>query len=99
MATSALGFVASCIAARSDTIGQLIAAQSIMGVALSNAALAYAIPAEILPRRWRPLSQAFANAGATLGGILGPFVILGFIQNYGSFKNFYCPPIAPVTGA
>ena len=89
--TSCLGFAASCIAARSNSIGQLIAAQAIMGAALSNAALAYAIPAEILPRRWRPLSQGFANAGATFGGIVGPFVILSFINKYGAhgWVNFY----------
>ena len=49
-----LSFVGSAIAPGSRTIYRLIVAQILIGVGFSTVPLAYCIPSEILPRKWRP---------------------------------------------
>lgn len=49
-----LSFVGAAIAPGSQTIYRLIGAQILISFGFSAAPLGYAIPSEILPRRWRP---------------------------------------------
>lgn len=35
-------------------MGRLIAAQTLIGVGFASVPLAYSVPSEILPRKWRP---------------------------------------------
>ena len=49
-----ISFVGAAIAPGSETIYRLIGAQVMISFGLSAVALGYAIPSEILPRRWRP---------------------------------------------
>jgi len=49
-----LSFIGAAIAPGSQTIYRLIGAQILISFGFSAAPLGYAIPSEILPRRWRP---------------------------------------------
>jgi MFS family permease len=50
----AVSFVGACIAPGSSSIYRLIVANILIGVGFASVPLAYAVPSEILPRRWRP---------------------------------------------
>jgi MFS family permease len=49
-----ISFVGAAIAPGSSSIGRLIAAQTLIGVGFAAVPLAYTVPSEIVPRRWRP---------------------------------------------
>lgn len=49
-----MSFVGSAIAPGSQSIYRLIVAQILIGIGFSSVALAYAVPSEITPKRWRP---------------------------------------------
>lgn len=49
-----ISFIGACVAPSSNTIYQLIGANVLIGVGFASVPLAYAVPSEILPRRWRP---------------------------------------------
>ncbi|KIW97424.1 uncharacterized protein Z519_01008 [Cladophialophora bantiana CBS 173.52] len=73
--SSVISFIGACIAPGSSTIYRLIGANILIGVGFASVPLAYAVPSEILPRRWRPLAQAGVNIAALLATISGPFTI------------------------
>ena len=52
--TSTISFIGAAIAPGSNSIYRLIAAQTLIGVGFAAVPLAYAVPSEILPRKWRP---------------------------------------------
>ena len=53
----ALGVIGCAIVPGSDTIYRMIAGQTIKGFGYATTPLLYAIPSEILPKRWRPSKQ------------------------------------------
>ncbi|KAJ9603759.1 hypothetical protein H2200_011945 [Cladophialophora chaetospira] len=71
----AISFVGACIAPGSGSIYRLIGATILIGVGFASVPLAYAVPSEILPRRWRPSAQAGVSVAALLATISGPFTI------------------------
>jgi len=54
VSTSAISFIGSAIAPGSTNIYRLIVAQILIGFGFASVPLAYSIPSEILPRKWRP---------------------------------------------
>lgn len=52
-----ISFVGSAIAPGSESVYRLIAAQVLIGLGFSSTALAYCVPSEILPKKWRPSKQ------------------------------------------
>lgn len=52
--SSAIAFIGACIAPGSSSIYRLIGANILIGVGFASVPLAYTVPSEILPRRWRP---------------------------------------------
>ena len=56
--TGLLGTIGCIIVSRSDSIGQVIAGQTIVGLATVSQPLIHAIASEILPRKYRPWAQA-----------------------------------------
>jgi len=74
IASTLLGLVGSAIAPGSQGIYRLIGAQIIIALAISAAPLSYAVPSEIMPRKWRPAAQGAINACGTIGAIVGPLV-------------------------
>lgn len=86
-----VAFIGCAIAPGSQSIGRLIAAQTLIGVGFAVVPLAYAVPSEILPRKWRPLAQGFCNTAALLAGISGPLII-GYmvkLDEHQGWRNFY----------
>ncbi|KAJ9612106.1 hypothetical protein H2200_003703 [Cladophialophora chaetospira] len=89
--TSTVSFVGAAIAPGSKDIYRLIAAQTLIGVGFAAVPLAYAVPSEILPRKWRPLAQAATNVAASLGSIVGPLSIGAFTRAdpINGWRKFY----------
>lgn len=88
---STISVVGSAIAPGSKDIYRLIAAQSLIGVGFASVPLAYVVPGEIMPRKWRPLVLALMNVAAAAGAILGPLVIGALTKKDASsgWRNFY----------
>lgn len=49
-----ISFIGSAVAPGSQSIYRLIVAQILIGFGFSSTALAYSVPSEILPKKWRP---------------------------------------------
>ncbi|KAK5447982.1 hypothetical protein LTS15_009481 [Exophiala xenobiotica] len=86
-----VSFVGAAIAPGSGNIYRLIVAQVLIGVGSASVSLAYAVPSEILPRRWRPMVQALINVAACLGALTGPLVIGAFTKAdpINGWRKFY----------
>lgn len=52
--TCTISFVGAALAPNSNSMARLIAAQVLIGFGFAAVPLAYCVPSEILPRRWRP---------------------------------------------
>ncbi len=52
--SATISFVGAAIAPGSNSIARLIAAQVLIGFGFASTALAYSVPSEILPKKWRP---------------------------------------------
>ncbi|KAK5095834.1 hypothetical protein LTS08_007971 [Lithohypha guttulata] len=89
--SSLVSFVGAAIAPGSKDIYRLIASQVLIGFGFASVPLAYCVPSEILPRKWRPMAQAGINIAAALGAISGPLMIgaltRGDIEN--GWRKFY----------
>ncbi|KEF62896.1 uncharacterized protein A1O9_00870 [Exophiala aquamarina CBS 119918] len=81
LVTCTIAFIGSGIAPGAQTMGRLIAAQVVIGVGYASLPLGYAIPSEILPRRWRPIAQALMNTAAGSATISGPLMIGALVRN------------------
>lgn len=68
--------IGSAIAPGSKDIYRLIGAQILVGLGLAAAPLAYTVPSEIMPRRWRPVTQGLINSCGSIGTIVAPLVRL-----------------------
>ncbi|VUC36414.1 unnamed protein product [Clonostachys rosea] len=88
---SVVSFVGAAIAPGLTDIYRLIGATILIGVGFSTVGLAFAVPSEILPRKWRPMAQAVMNIAACLGAVVGPLVIGAFAKAdvKDGWKNFY----------
>lgn len=71
---AAFAVVGSAIAPGSTQIIRLIVAQTLIGIGLAAAPLSYAVPSEILPRKWRPVAQALINTTGSMGAVTAPLV-------------------------
>ncbi|KEF57513.1 uncharacterized protein A1O9_05430 [Exophiala aquamarina CBS 119918] len=71
----ALSFIGAAIAPGSQSIYRLIGAQILISFGFSAAPLGYAIPSEILPRKWRPMGQVWINIAAGLAACTGPLIV------------------------
>ncbi|OAQ78164.1 siderophore iron transporter [Purpureocillium lilacinum] len=76
-----ISFIGSAIAPGSQSIYRLIVAQILIGFGFSSTALAYCVPSEILPKKWRPMVQSIINIAAALGACSGPLII-GALSRY-----------------
>lgn len=56
--TSVVSFIGAAIAPGSANLYRLIVAQILIGVGFASVPLAYSVPSEILPRKWRPSESA-----------------------------------------
>jgi hypothetical protein len=77
--------------ARATSMNIAIAGEVIGGVAFGVQAVLHAVLAEVLPRRWRPYSQACSTVSAGLGGMVG-LLVGGAMTRDGNkegFRNFW----------
>ncbi|RMY57523.1 hypothetical protein D0865_03067 [Hortaea werneckii] len=73
--TCLLSFIGAAIAPDATHIGRVVAAQVLIGFGFASVPLAYCVPSEILPRRWRPFVQAGVNLAGALGACAAPLII------------------------
>lgn len=62
IASCVIALVGSAIAPGATNIYRVIGAQALIGVGLSAVPLAYVVPSEILPRKWRPSKNDMPQA-------------------------------------
>ncbi|OAQ58550.1 siderophore iron transporter [Pochonia chlamydosporia 170] len=86
-----LSFIGSAIAPGSTSIYRLIVAQILIGFGFATVPLAYCVPSEILPRKWRPIVQAGINIAAAIGACVGPLAIgaLTKANAHTGWRTFY----------
>ena len=80
VASCVISFIGSAIAPGAQSIGRLIAAQVLIGVGFAIVPLAYCIPSEIVPRKWRPLVQGVMNVAACLASSSAQLSLGGLIS-------------------
>jgi MFS family permease len=68
--SSVFGLVGAIIFARANSIGQVVAGQTISSVFFVSQPILIAVASEILPRKWRPAAQAGLNAAGGVGGVV-----------------------------
>ncbi|KAI6881382.1 hypothetical protein KC360_g6076 [Hortaea werneckii] len=73
--TCLLSFIGAAIAPNATHIGRVVAAQVLVGFGFASVPLAYCVPSEILPRRWRPFVQSGVNLAGALGACAAPLII------------------------
>lgn len=61
MGSSVVSMIGAAIAPGSKDIYRLIVATVLIGVGFSSVGLAFAVPSEILPRKWRPSESTTPN--------------------------------------
>lgn len=72
-----LALIGSAIAPGSGNIYRLIVAQILIGFGASTVALAYCVPSEILPRKWRPSTSKSSMLQMFLGVMLTSCLVSG----------------------
>lgn len=71
MITTAFGVVGSIVISRSQNIATAIAGFVLVGAAFGCQSICYAIPSEVLHRKYRAYGQAASNIAAGLGAVTG----------------------------
>ncbi|KAI6800267.1 aldolase [Hortaea werneckii] len=66
-----IAFVGAVVSARAETMATLIGGGVLIGVTLATIAIVQAIPAEVLPLKYRALANGLAFIGGAVGGLLG----------------------------
>lgn len=89
--TCTVSFIGAAIAPGAKDIYRVIVAQVLIGVGFAAVPLAYSIPSEILPRRWRPLTQAGINLAAGLAAVSGPAIAGALVKRnaHTGWRNFF----------
>lgn len=64
-----IAFAGAVMSARADSMSTLIGGGILIGVTLSTVSVVQAIPAEVLPMKFRPLANGFAFVAGSLGGL------------------------------
>ncbi|KEF54729.1 uncharacterized protein A1O9_09171 [Exophiala aquamarina CBS 119918] len=85
-----LAFIGAAIAPGSKSVGRLIAAQTLIGFGNAIQVLAFTVPSEILPKRWRPMAQALILCAGAFAMVASPVIISAFVKrNVPDWRNFY----------
>ncbi|KAF2162595.1 hypothetical protein M409DRAFT_58019 [Zasmidium cellare ATCC 36951] len=91
VSTCTISFIGCAIAPGAQSIARLIAAQTLIGFGFAAVPLAYCVPSEILPRKWRPAVQGVMNIAASIGAISGPLIIGALTRSdlVNGWRDFY----------
>jgi MFS family permease len=68
--SSVFGLIGAIVMARANSMGQVIAGQTISSVFFISQPILIAVASEILPRKWRPIAQGGLNVAGGLGGVV-----------------------------
>ncbi|KEF62747.1 uncharacterized protein A1O9_00720 [Exophiala aquamarina CBS 119918] len=84
-------FVGSAIGAGANSLWRLVFSQTLQGVGVAIVSVVYTVPAEILPRRWRPMAQASLLGGSAISCMVAPLSLGGLIkhQPHGGWRNYF----------
>ncbi|KIW81596.1 hypothetical protein Z517_04622 [Fonsecaea pedrosoi CBS 271.37] len=87
----AAAVVGSGVSARSHSMASLIAGQTVIGIGFATLPLAYVVPSEILPRKWRPFAQGLLNVFAYSGAVLGQLTMGALIKRdtLNGWRNYF----------
>lgn len=66
---TAISFVGAIVSAKATSMSVLIGAGILVGSTLSTISIVQAIPAEILPLKYRAVANGFAFVGGGVGGL------------------------------
>ena len=66
-----IAFVGAVVSAKATSMSMLIGGGILIGTTLSTIAIVQAIPAEVLPLKYRALANGFAFLGGAVGGLIG----------------------------
>ncbi|KAK4552216.1 hypothetical protein LTR86_010570 [Recurvomyces mirabilis] len=66
-----IAFIGACVSARAESMTVLIVGGVLIGTTLSTISIVQAIPAEVLPLKYRALANGFAFVGGAVGGLVG----------------------------
>lgn len=64
-----IAFAGAVMSAKAQSMATLIGGGILIGVTLSTISIVQAIPAEVLPMKFRPLANGFAFVAGSLGGL------------------------------
>jgi MFS family permease len=64
-----ISFAGACVCARSTNVNQLIGGSILTGFSLATLAIVLAIPSEVLPLKYRTISNGSAFLGGAFGGL------------------------------
>jgi MFS family permease len=62
VACTVIAFIGAAIVPGSESVGRLIAGQTLIGAAIAVVPLTVVVPSEILPLRWRPSKSLLRDA-------------------------------------
>ncbi|TVY50544.1 Trichothecene efflux pump TRI12 [Lachnellula cervina] len=68
---TAISFVGAIVSAKATSMSVLIGAGILVGSTLSTISIVQAIPAEVLPLKYRAVANGFAFVGGGVGGLIG----------------------------
>ncbi|KAH7417768.1 putative siderophore iron transporter [Cadophora sp. MPI-SDFR-AT-0126] len=85
--TAMLGVVGAIIVSRAQNIATLIGGFCVLGMIYAPASILFAIPSEILPRRYRAMGQASVNIGLGVGGVVS-LLMGGSLLRHGVLENY-----------
>lgn len=66
-----IAFVGAVVSAKATSMSMLIGGGILIGTTLATIAIVQAIPAEVLPLKYRALANGFAFIGGAVGGLVG----------------------------
>ncbi|KAH6715778.1 major facilitator superfamily domain-containing protein [Leptodontidium sp. MPI-SDFR-AT-0119] len=85
-----IAFAGAVMSAKAQSMATLIGGGILIGVTLSTISIVQAIPAEVLPMKFRPLANGFAFVAGSLGGLIGVLGGGGFTnENIKGWRNIY----------
>ena len=64
-----IAFAGAVVSARATSMAMLIAGGILIGVTLATIAIVQAIPSEVLPLKYRAVSNCFSFLGGAVGGL------------------------------
>ena len=94
-----IAFIGACISARAESMTVLIVGGVLIGTTLSTISIVQAIPAEVLPLKYRALANGFAFVGGAVGGLVGSLGAGGVTNaNPAGWRNIFWVRHATIIG-